>query len=275
MKQLPRTFFLIRYSFLSATGGAWALGRTSKDREEYEQNLFAEHRLRIRELLFSRFTLPTLAGQLHCHTSDFRVLILLSDRLPPSARTRLENLCARYDFISICEAGPSEDVVTKALAPWVSQLSDGSPYLTVRLDDDDGLAKNFVAETSKFLNPAFEGFAISYGRGCLADIRGVELPVYRRFYQLKMSVGMGFVSVKRGVGRPTSVFEAGNHRLVDEKVPTIISSKDPMFLHTKHAAADTFDQSQGERLAKLAPMERAKVESLFALAEDAFNPLQL
>ncbi len=95
--------------------------------------------------LFDQFCLPTIKSQT---LLDFRWLLLFDSETPPSARRRIEEL-AQWKNISVIfmEAG-AEDVGRAAVLMAMQEPPD--ILLTTRLDNDDGLASDYVETIRRF-----------------------------------------------------------------------------------------------------------------------------
>jgi len=90
--------------------------------------------------LFERFCLPSVAGQTR---RDFSWLIYFDTRTPAPFRARIAEAQRRFPFIALFrDALPLEDVRADVSA----HLPTGKGrVLTTRLDNDDALARDFVA----------------------------------------------------------------------------------------------------------------------------------
>jgi hypothetical protein len=158
-----------RFSFLGKSG--W-----KSDASRDAALLFDPERLRLRIELFRAITLPSLVAQT---VGDFTHLVLTSATLPRWAMAELNEACATA-------YGPGGRFVILARRPAMSAIhlrrylqSVAGPDALVAqavLDDDDGLAVDFVAELRKELarldaagrdtgpgHPVFVSFPEGYG----------------------------------------------------------------------------------------------------------------
>lgn len=126
-----------RFSFLGRSG--W-----KSDASRDAAQLFAPERLALRLALFSQITLPSLAAQTD---PGFHHLILTSADLPEPAARALAAAClaahgdpGRFTIL----ARPVESA-RKALRRFLGRRYPGRPVAQVVLDDDDGLACDFIA----------------------------------------------------------------------------------------------------------------------------------
>ncbi len=127
-----------RFSFFGKSG--WK-SDASRDREL----LFQPQRLEQRLRLFSQITLPSLAAQT---VPDFHHFILTSRDLPAPTAAALAEACARSygdpARYSIVAARPMP--ARAALRRFLQRRYPGQTMAQVALDDDDGLAVDFVQE---------------------------------------------------------------------------------------------------------------------------------
>lgn len=130
----PPILFITRFSFLGQSG--WK-SDISKDAEL----LFDPERLRRRIQLFQQITLPTLLAQTD---QNFHHLVLSSSEMPDAAKQELKSVCktalgdrCTVDFKPV---GPAR----KFLRHFMVHKFQKQPVAQVVLDDDDGLACDFV-----------------------------------------------------------------------------------------------------------------------------------
>jgi hypothetical protein len=127
-----------RFSFLGKSG--W-----KSDASRDADLLFSPDRLRLRLALFRSITLQSLAGQTR---QDFTHLILTSSQMPDWAMAELRQACgAAYgseDRFTIVADPPGKAAVS--LRRHLIASFPGAAVAQAVLDDDDGLAIDFVAE---------------------------------------------------------------------------------------------------------------------------------
>jgi hypothetical protein len=158
-----------RFSYLGRSG--W-----KSDASRDAELLFEPERLRLRLELLRTITLPSLAAQTDL---DFTHVILTSARLPGWAMAELKECCANAHratgrYVVLARRPGFSAVLLKRYLQSVVP-ADALVAQTV-LDDDDGLAVDFVAELRRELaaldaagracgpaSPAFVSFAEGYG----------------------------------------------------------------------------------------------------------------
>lgn len=132
-----------RFSFFGKSG--WK-SDASRDREL----LFQPKRLQQRLRLFSQITLPSLAAQT---SEDFHHFILTSRDLPETAAAGLAEACARSyaDATRYSIVAERPMPARAALRRFLEQRYPEQAVAQVALDDDDGLAADFVQELRRQL----------------------------------------------------------------------------------------------------------------------------
>jgi len=96
--------------------------------------------------LFERFCLPTVRSQTE---QDFKWLVLFADDTPAAIRERIAGYSADWpNFVPVYLARGVGQVGRRAVAPYL----DESPQtlMTTRLDNDDGLARDYIAKVRRY-----------------------------------------------------------------------------------------------------------------------------
>ncbi|MSU91967.1 hypothetical protein GE300_20640 [Rhodobacteraceae bacterium 2CG4] len=219
--------------------------------------LFDDERLARRFHLFETLTVPTLAAQTD---PDFTLVVLTSDALPGRHRDRLQAAVDRIPGARLCAQPPLPQwrAVRNAFNPARSRR----PALTAqfRLDDDDALATDFVAELRRHA-PQLEplrrltgapGVALDFTRGLrlVWGAAGVETVAQNR--RIHTSQGMALVTRDRGekniMGYP--------HHKIWQHIPMVSLNEPLMFLQSSHRDQDS-GMAAGKPLTAIAPAEAA------------------
>lgn len=155
---------VIRFSLL-AEGFAVDLYGGMSGLRDY---LFDPASLAFRFHLFERLCLPSLLAQTD---PDFDVVLLTSEELPSEARARLDALVAPHPNLHVL-AVPVEKQHRVIRAAYESvPMESYSHRAAFRLDNDDGLARSFVARIKQLshglmaLHDTEEPTAIAFNRG--------------------------------------------------------------------------------------------------------------
>ena len=168
--QTPQIVGVVRFSVLTEDYYAETYGTV----DAIADHLFSPARMELRFKLFETLCLPSLVAQ---SDQDFRVVVLTSTLLPAEARARLDALVAPHDNISIFAADPARHYQICKQA-YASAYEDGYTHrLSFRLDDDDALARDFVARLKLMALPLLDlqpdqPTMIAFNRGFYVEVSG-------------------------------------------------------------------------------------------------------
>ena len=185
----PTLCIVTRFSFFGKSG--W--------KSEYSRSpdlLFEKTRLLTRLDLMRRTHLPSLAAQTN---RNFHLFVLTSADLPTWAHEQLTMQCHEAlgtDAVSIVAAPPGS--ARKYLRQFVSHRYDTRLHAQVVLDDDDGLANDFIESVNVELAgfdssmewPKFLTFPFGYG---LVHRNGAPDVLYRHRYPF-INLGLTMIS---------------------------------------------------------------------------------
>ncbi len=189
-----------RFSFLGHSG--WKIPA-----ENREAILFDPARLNSRLRLFERITLASLRAQTD---QRFHHYVLTSDRLPDWAMQRLHEITAAAypaDRFAISASPPGN--ARKYLRNFMAGGSFGENVVQIVLDDDDGLASDFMATVGDLLaGAAAENrlaadklpFFLSFSRGIglvFSDV-GAKPQAYMHRYPY-INLGLTMVGPAQGM----------------------------------------------------------------------------
>lgn len=236
MEQAP-ILVATRFSFLGQSG--W-----KSDASRDPQLLFQEDRLWRRLELFSTIALPSLAAQTH---QDFHHLILTSDRLPGWAMEELNDACllAYGDRTRFTILARPPMLARRPLRLFMQGRYPDPVVVQVVLDDDDGLATDFMADLRAQLAsdgngradaagslPYFISFPEGYGF-LLRDGKDEAAEIYLHRYPY-INLGLAMIGTPDG----KNIF-AIDHRAAPRKYGGRLVPGKPMFLRTVHDFNDS------------------------------------
>ena len=122
--------------------------------------LFATDRLESRLATFEHLTLRSLANQ---SDTDFRFLVVSSDRMPKAYRHRLEEICRGVEQVVLQFLPPLHisDAIQGAAANIGLALADTVQF---RLDDDDCVSKDYIRRLRRHAASMWRNahFAVSF-----------------------------------------------------------------------------------------------------------------
>ncbi len=226
---------VIRFSF-PATGG-FAASRLGAG--ALEAMLYDPARLDRRFAWFEGITLPSLAAQ----TDDaFRCVILAGETLPAASRDRLRSLCADHAFLDLC-LHPAGGPLSSAKRAFRQAVDGDSTHVTgFRLDDDDAVARDYVARTRARSDALLAGgfatgpTALAFTHGLSWNLRAPDRPFHALRETCAPSVACAMIT---DAAIATCVYRY-NHRRIASFVPTFLEPGDaPMFVRTLHDLNDS------------------------------------
>lgn len=234
--------------------------RRYNDFESYKRLLFSPERLDIHEFLFLNLTMPSLVKQLETEQKNTTVFVVTSDELPSRYLKTLEDLGARFRWFKLLKISDLESMSDAIRA----NLNFSRPTLiaSIRLDDDDALAVNFLEGVDKYLVQDYLDKCISFPRGisCFFSKEMKKITGMKHFSQSKIALGLTYISLF-DPAEPNAfinIYDLGNHRLIDEVRPLVIDRSNLSFIRTCHIDSDTGGSS----------FERYKGDVFFELSED-------
>ena len=247
----PPFLLLVRFSY-PARGG---FRRQHDDDAGTEAFLYDPERLARRLALFEALTLPSLRAQTD---RGFRTLFLVGERMPAAARARLEAAADSLPGAEVVAMPPlhAYEAVRRAFA--LLSTGDARQVLTLRLDDDDALACDFIARMRakvRALMPLQQGEApliVAFNRGYLADLSGPRPAISAVVERLPMSCGTAMLAP---AGSDDNVYRR-NHRWLPQFFDTFSEAHSPAWLRTAHGDNDSDVTSMGRTL-RLPPAELA------------------
>ena len=252
-----------RFSFFGKSG--WK-SDASRDRALLFQPERLQHRLR----LFSQITLPSLAAQTR---QDFHHFILTSRDLPEPTAAALAEACARSHGdagrYSIVAARPMP--ARAALRRFLERRYPGQVVAQVALDDDDGLAADFVEDLRRqfaLIEEETPGISqklphfVSYSRGFGLMLRDAAegAPALFRIRYPYINLGLTMIA-----GDHAKNILAIQHKKAPRRFGARLIGDTPMYVRGIH----DFNDSRVEQSERWVPQEgdaqlKARFPFLFA-----------
>lgn len=247
------TYVLIRYSVLIENTKSWVIA--NNDVDSYRAKLFEPVRLYKHLELFKTITLPSLENQTKKpDRSWLRVVIITSQDLPEWNKVELELLAEKYNWLDI-DYLPTRGVsLERMLFEDLAKDNQDTLVATVRLDDDDALAANFFEKLGDYTNSENIGYGLSFGKG-YAGFYDFAQNKYHKivdYYYPKFSAGLVYFNLYKAeesefeFNSIKTIFNAGGHSKIDRNIPTILDSREPMFIRTMHDQSDSVTSNKRE-----------------------------
>lgn len=133
-----KTYIITRFSIFDYKHHAFKIQKQC-NKDGYKSRLFSPKRLQSKFKVFEQMTLPSILGQ---KNKNWEWCIFSSAFLPVEFKERLIKLTEPHKQIR-CK-------FIKSFDEFVFDPDDKDNYCTVRLDDDDGLAPNFIESLQKY-----------------------------------------------------------------------------------------------------------------------------
>lgn len=184
-----------------------------KTEQDYLDYVYSKKRLDEKIKAFTEFTLPSIASQTHI---PFKWYVFYSKQLPKKYKEQLNQAVKQYSYIDLILVKNNND-----MQKYIKDHSPKNPYITVRIDDDDALAPNYLDILSKQYKPNL----------IISPIHGYKLSNYN----FQTQVGrVSHFSYKKNIGAASAlsytdnnVFSLGDHTKIYKTHKNILFLKTP------------------------------------------------
>ncbi|EIC23759.1 Protein of unknown function (DUF3118) [Thiorhodovibrio frisius] len=131
--------------------------------------------------------------------------------------------------------------------------------MTFRLDDDDALARGYLARLLQYAHSRYRGHVLTFPAGYKAwfDHAAQTYTQVAEHWEPKIALGLAYVG--HGQDKVKQVFQVGNHTQVDRHFPLVSLPDRPMYLRSFHDDNDVL-------LAEDLSMRRTKIKRIFEQA---------
>jgi hypothetical protein len=205
--------------------------------QEAYARVFDDGRMAARAALFEALTLPCFLHQANSGV-PFTLNLLVSPACPPKWRERLELAIEGASFIRITEVAPDEEVPAVCDRIAFDSLDAGQAIVTTfRIDDDDCVCDDYIAQLAAASVPSNAGRVHSFNNGFYAG-----LDVEERFYMYRRSNtnnawGLAFIA---GAEDGRSIFTLGRHSKIFQAAPVIVNKRPNAWIRSVHDVGDRF-----------------------------------
>lgn len=202
----------------------WRISRGST-LEKMRRDVLDPKRLGQRLRLARAMPIASLARQTD---PDFRLCVLISTLLPQPYRAELAAIAGRHPFIELVDVPPEANLrrTCAGLVP------PDAPCVTFRLDDDDAVGPNFIADLRTLATPGHEERVLSFVNGVQVERRGRKL-AFQEVEYLNNAFGLSCYS-RTGA----TIFDRGGHHDIDPAA--IVAHPRPRaWLRSIHAQSDS------------------------------------
>jgi len=258
---------LCRFSYPAALEGFQTRHATMEDRRAA---LYAPERMNTRLFWFEHILLPGIRAQT---TPDFSLLLLMGEDMPEPWHSRILALIAPIPQIQPVyrPSGPHRQVYREILH--ATRDRNARAVAEFRLDDDDAVAVNFVANIRRSfaqLRPLWRPkgrLALDQGKGVVVEADGPQIgltPLLAHCWAPALAVYLR-------PDDPACVMDFP-HQRVWQRMPLVSLTDQLMFLRGSHATNDSRVTLTGTHPVKLdAPDLPGLVKRRFDVDIDAFR----
>lgn len=249
-------YIIIRYSLLYNKPPNSFYLSSKKSIQQYKDALFDKERLTIREEMFSRFTLKSLACMAQRKPSDivFKVIVLASSELPDENKMFLISKEKRFSWLNIFFLSPEEIKIDEILREQLlidseaNKLGSSDEIVvgTARLDDDDVLNKNYLSYVEKYLKSDCDDFFVSFPRGVYLYYDVKKKAQLGSVLCNVKNIALGLIHIKKykvsHIKEPSQgikhIYNSGNHKKVDIKNRCIYDQTFPSYVRLNTELSD-------------------------------------
>jgi len=216
---MPHHFIITRFSILDKDTRLFRLTRETR-KNNIKSKLFNKERLDFKFDVFDKMTYPSIQSQTD---QNFTWLIYTSKYLPETYKDRLERY--REKNILILYVENFKDMFSDVK----QRLKKVDNYISLRLDDDDGLNPQFLETLNKYNTP---GTIVSFPKGLKFKYKNGNIIFNKRpVYEKRVAAGLAAINF--------NVYDAGPHTTVHERYPVIYDMLDKAYFICASEFCDT------------------------------------
>jgi hypothetical protein len=183
----------------------------------YIKLLFSKERLKRKMKYFTELCFPSITQQ---KSSKWKWFLFISPQLPEEYIIQLEKLIQPFkDQIFLHFVSNITDFHNLLI---ILLKNETEPYITSRIDDDDGISFDFVSEVLQYL--PLEDHIINFVNGRITYLQKDTIQFGKEIQYYNNSVGLSAVN--------KNIFSYGNHVKIHRKNNIIYNTKKLMFFLT-------------------------------------------
>lgn len=234
---------VVRFSYVASAGF-----RVNKLTEaDVRARLYDDQRLARRFAMFEALTLPSLRAQTD---GDFTTVVLIGDDFPTGWRARLESLLHKLGDGRVVALPPQGNYAATKTALTRCLHDKASHVVSMRLDDDDALSRDCIAETRRMvpLLIAASGrnvpAVLAFNKGLFLEMGPGGNQLYGVAEKLPLGIGMSMIAPRDA--QPT-IFSL-DHRQVHTRFNCYTDGVTPRFIRTVHRDNDSSGFASGRQM---------------------------
>lgn len=214
-----KTYIITRFSIYDPEFKGFQMTKNLTSIEKYKADLFNPSRLNYKFACFERITLPSIINQTN---QDYEWYIYASEYLPPIYKLRLQLLIQNYNKIK-CVFIKSFKEFNKV------DINKNQPYCTIRLDDDDGLNKNFIEVINNYKNN--NKSIISFPNGIKYALSRTSIIYGDKITWKNIALGLCAIGM--------NIYNCGDHTKINDKYNVIYDYRENMYLLNTNIYCDS------------------------------------
>jgi hypothetical protein len=234
----PAYFGWTRYSahFSNNRGLAFKASRRFEDEQAFLEHLWSPERMTDREHIFLDLAVPVMQRWTEKH--DYRHVVTYSPEMPEPWIGRLREAAERYPVLALhpIEDGSILDIVRRTIE---HERPSSRPVVWLRVDDDDLLSLDFIDILDGHVRRHGPGWAVSLSKGYEAIYHEGRVTHLRGRHYVLGALGQAVVGGWDDATGTLDLVGPGNHMTVDTRLPTVLDSRRPTFMHLKHTGQDS------------------------------------
>lgn len=193
-------YILTRFSILDHKAKHWEYTKHNDDANSYKKKLFSEERLSGKFNMFEKITLPSINNQTY---KNYEWHIYTSPHLPDKYKKRLINITKNNNKIKIFYVNSMNEMKNKT----DSFFKNKENYATLRLDDDDGLNKNFLLNLLKYKDKNGNIISCPNGKKYKID-NNSNIILGENYYQKNIAIGLTAIN--------KNIYDCGSHQDINK-----------------------------------------------------------
>lgn len=229
-----------RFSLFKPGANEWKTSQNSRfsDESSYLNFLFSDERMSLRIKIFTEYSVPQLSMAASKADINLKHIVSYSSLLPQKYKDTLYVCAENYPFLVLDERTPDQGTNTTPVNRYAELFgTEDSTFAWYRLDDDDIVSVDFFQQIAQYIRPENVGMTISLGYGYTGLFESQQFHLLRNVHWPFLAIGLTFVCSYQN-GQITWV-PPGPHTITDRRTPTIIDSRSPAWLWTRHLTQDT------------------------------------
>ena len=185
---------------------------------DLKKTLFDKKRLESKLEAFKKITYSSIKKQTQ---KNFIWLIYISNVYPDEYLQKLKGIINSSNIKNKIKLIPVKNIDGFHIncSMQLKKISGSGNFISVRLDDDDGLSPSFIKTVSKYRNKS--NHIISFPKGKNVTIKNGKVIYGKKRNIKKIALGLSGINM--------NIYSTGDHTLVDQKYPVIYDNSENFY----------------------------------------------